>query len=255
MNRLLKLTEEFFHLHYGIAGWSPWLCALQGRLCCVLAGSTLLRYFVSEFLVLFSAILSEPLCWPPQNTILLLWIHLFLWFCRSICVLKEKERDEVLFNLKQRSLNSVSEARSNDLASHSRSAIPSHHFTWVSQIIPNPRWNTVPCTLSFPSIRQSWYGQGSSIQLQRWSSVSLEFFVVVFNKEISVLNSTQTTEWLNSLFLICCMVRDCVISLLVTLQRIFLKRKKKKNLARLLTLYDSLKAQGTSWVSIGFQHL
>lgn len=156
----------------------------------------------------------------------LLWIHLFLWLCKSICVLKKaKGRDEVLLNLKQRSLNSFSEARSNDLASHSRSAFPSQHFSWVSQISPNPRWNTALCTLSFPSIRQSWYGRGSSIQLQRCSSVRLKFFVVVFNKEISALNSTQTTEWFNSLFLICCMVRYCVINLLVILQLIFLKEK------------------------------
>lgn len=41
---------------------------------------------------------------------------------------EEKERGEVLFNLKQRSLNSVSEARSNDLSSDSISAIPSQPF-------------------------------------------------------------------------------------------------------------------------------
>lgn len=41
---------------------------------------------------------------------------------------EEKERGEVLFNLKQRSLNSVSEARSNDLSSDSISAIPLQPF-------------------------------------------------------------------------------------------------------------------------------
>lgn len=39
-----------------------------------------------------------------------------------------KERGEVLFNLKQRSLNFVSEARSNDLSSDSISAVPSQPF-------------------------------------------------------------------------------------------------------------------------------
>lgn len=68
---------------------------------------------------------------------------------------KEKGRDEVLFNLKQRSLSSVSEARSNDLSRHSISVIPLQHFPSVSQSSPNPGWNTVLCTLSFSSIRQS----------------------------------------------------------------------------------------------------
>lgn len=132
----------------------------------------------------------------------------------------------MLFNLKQRFLSSVSEARSNDLSSHSISVIPSQSFSRVSQISPNPGWNTVFCTLSIFSIRQSQYGQ-ASIQLQRWSSVSLKFFVAVkFNKKISALNSTQTTEWLNSLFLICCMGRYYVIELLTSLKLIFFKKNK-----------------------------
>lgn len=62
------------------------------------------------------------------------------------------------------------------------SLIPSQYLSRVSQISPNAGWNSVFRTWSFFSIRQSEYGQGS-IQLQRWSSVNLKFFVAVsFNK-------------------------------------------------------------------------
>lgn len=57
---------------------------------------------------------------------------------------------EVLSNLKQRSLNAGSEARSNDLSSESVSAIPSQPFPRVSQSSPNPGWILLSALCPFP---------------------------------------------------------------------------------------------------------